>query len=138
MTRLSFYSIISFSFYCQLGFAQWHCTAEDAMNKQWLSISNYQKTALNTAMEACKKNSQEPQTCKTSNESCDLYINGVSTSPAWQCTALDQMAKVWRSNPYHNRDDAALAAKAFCQQRSGFPDTCYVNLLTCENTNVLE
>lgn len=64
---------------------------------------------------------------------CELFIDGVSTSPAWQCSALDQMAKVWVNNPYPNRDDAALAAKAYCQDNSGFPDTCYVNLLTCKN-----
>ncbi|STX28931.1 Uncharacterised protein [Legionella beliardensis] len=135
MNKKSLYCIVPFSFYAQFALAQWHCIAEDGANRQWLAISNYQRSAINRAMEVCKKESHEPSSCKTSKANCDLFVNGISTKPAWQCTALDQMAVVWRSNSYSNRDDAALAAKAYCQENSGFPDTCYVNLLTCKNIN---
>ncbi|STX51370.1 Uncharacterised protein [Legionella busanensis] len=136
MNKKIFYCIVSLSIYSQISLAQWHCTAEDGANRQWLAISSYQRAAINKAIDVCKNESQYPETCKISKSNCELYVNGVSTTPAWQCTALDQMAQVWRSNSYANRDDAAIAAREYCQQRSGFPDTCYVNLLTCKNINL--
>jgi hypothetical protein len=65
-------------------------------------------------------------------------MNGVSTRPMWRCTAFDQMVKSWPSNTYTHRDDAAIAAKAYCEQGSAFPDTCFINLMTCKNMNSRE
>jgi len=113
----------------------WQCTSYDKQDQQWLAKSQYERTATNKALEACKKQSKEPESCKIAKEYCESIVNGISTRPMWQCIALDLMAKPWRSNFYTNRDDAALAAKAYCQQRSGIPDSCYINLLTCKNFN---
>lgn len=117
------------------GGASWHCAARDAANKEWTANSGFSRSAINHAFEACKKESTLPDTCKTSSVDCESFIDGVSTRPAWRCLALDQMGKSWKSNPYPQRDDAAIAAKAYCQDQSGFPDTCYINLMTCKNLN---
>lgn len=116
----------------------WQCTARDATDKEWTRSGNYQRSAVNNAFEACKKESIHPATCKTSDADCESFMNGLSTRPMWRCIALDQMAKSWESNLYSQRDDAALAAKAYCQDRSNFPDTCYINLMTCKNVNLRE
>ena len=113
----------------------WRCTAFDAENKRWVVKSGYELAAINKAYDACKKESSLPETCKTAKETCETFINGVSTRPMWRCTALDQMAKAWPSNTYIHRDDAAIAAREFCQENSSFPDTCYINLMTCKNLN---
>lgn len=113
----------------------WRCTAQDAENKEWLAISNYEISAINKAFDDCKKQSKTPSSCKTAKEACEAFINGISTRPMWRCVALDQKAKTWPSNIYIHRDDAALAAKAYCQQNSVYPDTCYINLITCKNLN---
>lgn len=113
----------------------WRCSTYDAENKEWSMNSSYEKIALNKSYDECKKNSALPKSCKTAKETCEAFVNGVSTRPMWQCTALDQMAKTWPSNVYTHRDDAAIAARAYCQQKSAFPDTCYINLMTCKNLN---
>lgn len=116
----------------------WRCTAHDAANKEWIINSGYEITAINRAFDACKKESTLPSSCKTSKESCEVFVNGVSTRPMWRCIALDQTAKEWSSNVYSQRDDAALAAKAYCRQSSSVPDTCYINLIACKNLNSRE
>ena len=103
--------------------------------KNGIVDSYYQLAAINKALDACKKQSQFPANCKVAKARCEAFVNGISTRPMWQCTALDQMAKVWPSKIYVHRDDAAIAAKAYCQQGSSFPDTCYINLMTCKNLN---
>lgn len=113
----------------------WQCVAYDSQHLEWAGTSTYQLTASNKAMDACKKQSHHPATCKVAKESCDAYVHGVNTSPMWQCTALDLMAKPWVSNPHHLRDDAAIAARGLCEQHSAMPDTCYINLMTCKNLN---
>lgn len=113
----------------------WQCRAYDQDNYQWTAKSTYERTAVNKAYEACKKQSKKPETCKTAKEYCEGFINGISTRPMWQCTALDRMAKPWVSAVYSNQDDAALGAKAYCQERSTVPTTCYVNMVTCKNLN---
>lgn len=120
----------------QLNF--WRCTAFDAENKEWTINSNYQLTSVNRAFEACKKQSNLPKSCKAAKETCEVFINGVSTRPMWRCTALDREAAVWLSNVYSQRDDAALAAKAYCQEGSAVPETCYINTVTCRNLNSRE
>ncbi|KTD25096.1 MULTISPECIES: hypothetical protein [Legionella] len=116
----------------------WRCTAFDAENKEWTVESSYEISAVNKAFDECKKQSKIPRSCKTAKESCEAFVNGKSTRPMWRCTALDQMAKSWPSNVYTHRDDAAIAAKAYCEQNSAFPDTCYINLMTCKNLNSKE
>jgi len=137
MNKLCFLILLflSYQLYAENITDAWHCTAEDEAHKQWTSSSNYERAAVNKAFEQCKKESQFPESCKTSHNDCDYVVNGYSTKPMWQCKAMDQMAKIWPSNFYAQRDDAAIAAKAYCQQRSSFPDTCYINLITCKNVN---
>lgn len=121
--------------YAQLLGTYWQCSVFDASGKEWVEQSGYQLAAINRAFDACKKQSMNPDTCKSSKADCDAFVNGHSTRPLFQCTALDHLATPWRSNLYPQRDDAALAAKAFCQQSGGSPDTCYVNVITCKNIN---
>lgn len=113
----------------------WLCAAYDGHDKQWQAKSPYQRTAINQAWDACKKQSAIPDTCKAAKEFCEAIIKGVSNKPMWKCTAFDQMAKSWVSDVYRQRNDAALGAKAYCQERSGVPHSCYVNLMTCTNLN---
>lgn len=113
----------------------WQCRVLDSAGKQWVEQSGYQLAAINRAFDACKKQSQYPDTCKSSKADCDAFINGNSTRPMFQCTALDHLATPWRSSLYPQPDDAALGAKAFCQQNSSSPDTCYINMITCKNIN---
>jgi hypothetical protein len=131
------YFTVGFFFMTNSGWAEdWKCIARDAANKEWRASSNYERVAINHAFELCKKESTLPSSCKTSKQDCEAFIDGVSTRPLWRCIALDQMGKPWESNLYSQRDDAALAAKAYCQDQSGFPDTCYINLMTCRNLNL--
>lgn len=116
----------------------WYCSASDAEDKEWTVTSGYELAAINKAFDACKKESRMPATCKVAKENCEVFVNGLSTRPMWRCTALDQTAQPWRSNVYSQRDDAALAAKAYCQDESSLPDTCYINLITCRNLNSRE
>jgi hypothetical protein len=116
----------------------WRCIAHDDENKEWIAKSSFELAAINKAYDACKKQSNIPSSCKTAKETCEVFMNGVSTRPMWRCTAFDQMAKSWPSNTYTHRDDAAIAAKAYCEQGSAFPDTCFINLMTCKNMNSKE
>ncbi len=113
----------------------WQCTTSDSEVKQWVGKSANQRIAANVAYDACKKQSRLPATCKAAKEACEHFINGMTNKPMWQCTALDQRAKPWVSNLYTNQDDAALAAKAYCQESSTIPGSCYINMVTCKNRN---
>lgn len=113
----------------------WQCSTRDNTNLVWTAKSPYQKTALNLAYDACKKQSSSPVSCKTSKSACEAFIQGVSTRPLWRCVALDREALAWKSNYYSNRIDAALAANAYCKDNSAVPETCYINLVTCANLN---
>jgi hypothetical protein len=113
----------------------WQCSTEDKANSQWTAQNSYRKIAINKAFEACKKESQLPATCKTSHTSCEHYVDGINTSPQWQCTALDYNAEPWKSNLYQQRDSAALAALAYCKSNSSIPATCYMNMVTCRDKN---
>lgn len=113
----------------------WKCITKDISGKWWSSNSAYQKRAINLTFDACKKESRFPKTCKTASNACEHYINGVSITPAWRCTALDKEAQSWESIYYNHKDDAAIAAKDYCKSRSSVPDTCYVNMVTCVNVN---
>lgn len=113
----------------------WQCASIDSEGKQWVIKQTYQRSAINLALQACKQDSRIPLSCQVSHEACEEFENGVSTRPAWTCTALDDDGKPWISNPYPKKDDAILAAQAYCQEHSTTPDNCYVNELTCKNTN---
>ena len=113
----------------------WQCTTTDREDKQWVAKSISQRAAANTAYDACKKQSRLPATCKAAKEACEHFINGITDKPMWQCTALDQRGKPWVSNLYSNQDDAAIAAKAYCQESSAMPGSCFINMLTCKNRN---
>lgn len=113
----------------------WTCTTRDSEKLEWTAKNAYQKVAINLAFSACKKQSKNPMTCKASIHDCEGFIQGVSTKPFWRCTALDEAGMPWKSIYYVQRDDAALAAKAYCKDNSAVPDTCYINLVTCKNYN---
>jgi hypothetical protein len=113
----------------------WQCTARDGTNKQWAANSFYQKVALNFALAYCKQQSMVPASCRAVGGNCARFINGFNITPMWQCTALDGFATPWRSNLYSDREDAALAAKAYCRQNSTVPETCYVFTSICDNKN---
>lgn len=113
----------------------WQCAANDNQSKQWIVRSAYERVAMTRAFDACKKQSATPISCKFDKESCEYFANGISTRPMWQCTALDQMAKPWMSDIYNTRDKAAIQSKEYCQQHSGMPESCYINLMTCKNLN---
>ncbi|CAM3015051.1 hypothetical protein [Legionella worsleiensis] len=113
----------------------WQCITQDKTNKQWTVKNTYQKVALNQAFALCKKESEFPTSCKTSQSSCEGFYMGMSTKPLWRCSAIDQTATAWNSNFYSEQDDAALAAKAYCKEYSSVPDTCFINFVTCKNYN---
>jgi hypothetical protein len=115
--------------------AYWICKTHDNNHLEWTVKNLYKKVALNLSFEACKKQSKSPLTCKTSSNDCEGFENGKSTRPLWRCTALERGSGYWRSNYYANREDAAIAAKDYCKSQSNIPETCYVNLITCMNTN---
>lgn len=115
----------------------WQCTSEDDGNKIWTAKNAYQKTALNIAYAACRKESSAPSTCHSSIANCEGFNLGRSTRAMWQCTALDKAsdAEPWRNSPMSQQEDAALAAKAYCKNNSKLPETCYINMITCVNVN---
>ncbi|MCA0403088.1 MAG: hypothetical protein LCH30_04740 [Proteobacteria bacterium] len=113
----------------------WRCLANDSENKQWITLSAYEITALNKALDNCKKESTSPGTCKINRDNCEYFSHGHSTKPMWRCTALDKKAKAWPSRVASHRDEAAVSAKEHCLTESSIPDTCYINLLTCRNLN---
>lgn len=130
---------ISFSSFAQplvnLEGNYWQCSTGDITHTKWDAQSAYQKMALNLSYAACKKGSKAPATCKVSKASCIKFVNGVNVMPMWRCTAFDREALRWRSNLYPNREDAALAALAYCKHKSPVPYTCSINVVTCINKN---
>lgn len=114
----------------------WQCVAQDKEGKQWVAKGSYARVASNKAFEACKKTSRVPSSCKAAQDTCDHYDDGMIKNPGWQCTALDRMAKPWSGRTYSSQDEAALAAKKYCQEHSSVPDTCYINLLTCHHLDI--
>lgn len=114
----------------------WQCTVYDSQGKSWSIMSAYELTAMNKALDACKKQSLQPLSCRSSQEGCDVQVNGESIRPMWKCTALDALANVWHSKTHANRDEAVLTAKAYCQRKSPAPDTCYAYVILCRNLNL--
>lgn len=123
------------SFAMELYSDSWKCTAYDSQNYQWENEQTYQLSALNRALESCKKESQVPFSCTVNKDECENFLNGRSTRPAWRCTALDATATFWSSPIFRNAEEASLKVKALCKEQSAVPETCYVNLLTCRNIN---
>lgn len=113
----------------------WKCVVSDAEHKQYAAQSAYKRTALNKAYDDCKKTSQHPASCKAAIENCEAFIDGLTTRPMWQCVALDFYANPFVSNIYRHKYDAAFAAQAYCRDNSEYPDSCYINLITCGNLN---
>lgn len=111
----------------------WQCKVQDKTNKEWAAQSNYKIAAINQALDACKKQSIYPLSCRMLQGSCGESINGHSLRHHWQCTALDFRGTPWSGPSRARKDDAALAAKAYCRRYSTMPDTCYINLITCFN-----
>lgn len=113
----------------------WKCSIKDNENRVWTASNSYQKIAFNVAIDNCKKGSKVPASCMASKSTCVNYSNGINMTPMWECTAIDESAEPWVSNPNPQREEAALSAKAYCQENSQLPDTCYINLITCININ---
>ena len=115
--------------------SQWLCNAYDDQNKQWMASNTYKQVAINKAYDACKKESRDPESCKAANEYCEALIKGKAVHPQWRCSALDHQSNVWVGDVYTNRHDAAAGAHEYCVARTSTPDSCYVNLLTCNYLN---
>lgn len=113
----------------------WTCSVYDSTENKWSDTSNYRRVAINKAYDACKKASKDPRSCKPAIENCEAFVDGMSTRPMWRCTALDFNAEAYQSNIYFDKYDAALAARAYCKDRSSQPGTCYIHTLTCNNLN---
>ena len=109
----------------------WLCSTADKNYHEWIAKENDKIQAINQSFFKCKQFSKIPDTCKTSPNNCEQFVNGNNVTPKWKCVALDQNAQRWLSNEYNIRDDAAIAALAYCKQKSLKPDTCYINLITC-------
>lgn len=118
--------------------ATWVCTARDANQVSWVITENYKRAGMAQALDACKKQSQVPGTCRMPESKCDSYVDGVLTTPMWQCTAIDFLAVPWRGAANTTPDRAALEAKLNCKENSSLPETCYLNYITCRNLNVRE
>lgn len=112
----------------------WHCHAHDT-EKRYIAFAKSEWTALKNAKTLCKSESKQPKTCSISREDCDALVNGISVRPLWQCTAMDNLAHVWKSGIYRVADNAINAAKMRCYSHSAVPSTCHVNHLTCKNFN---
>jgi hypothetical protein len=113
----------------------WQCSAVDRYQQEWTIESSYERVAINKALQTCKAQSQVPESCQVAKEYCEAFVHGVSAKPMWKCTALDDRAKPWVSNIYSNQDDAAIAALAYCKEKSASPMSCYINMVTCRNIN---
>lgn len=113
----------------------WQCTSHDQLNKTWVITNHYKKVALNFAWAHCKKESQFPTSCSLSKTRCTYIYHGMDTTPMWQCTAIDYGAKAWTSDVYPQKDEAALAAKTYCNEKSAKPNTCFINMITCIDVN---
>lgn len=128
-------SVSSFAEPTPMGGNFWQCSSHDITHTKWTTQSAYQKIALNLSYVSCKKGSKAPATCKTTKASCIKFINGENVMPMWQCTAFDREALAWKSTLYPSREDAALAAQAYCKHKSPVPYTCFINVVTCINKN---
>lgn len=114
----------------------WQCVSHDSLQKKWLVKSFYSISANYKALEACKKQSQDPRSCVvTPEEDCEGFYDGQSTRPNWQCTAIDELSRAWKSTAHLDQDNAVFAALEHCKKHSQAPDTCYVNVLTCDDLN---
>ena len=135
---LKYYVLLLYTIFAvpaQANHGYWQCITTDSANNQWIVKSAYKRSALNIAFDSCKKESKTPTTCKSSANNCEGFNNGFSNNPMWKCTAIDSAGAAWKSNSYTQRDDAALAAKAYCTQNSSLPYTCYIDLVTCVNSS---
>ena len=113
----------------------WQCASHDDHDKEWVVKSPYERVATNKALDACKKESKTPASCRVAKDYCEAFVHGETTRALWACSALDSQAKIWNSNPYAQQDDAALAALAYCKEQSDTPASCYINLIACHNLN---
>lgn len=109
----------------------WQCNSYDQSSTTWTGSNTYQKVAMSTALELCKKESKTPATCKVDHRLCVEYNQDKNSRPRWQCTALDQKGTPWLGNYFNDRDSAAMNALDICKSSSKIPDTCTINLVTC-------
>lgn len=116
----------------------WKCTISDSANLIWNNESVFKRKASNLIFDACKNESTDPESCKPDNIRCDSFLNGISTTPIWECMALDSNATPWFGDISSQRDEAALSAKAECTHKSQIPATCYMHMLTCRNRNEVQ
>lgn len=119
----------------QTGFSDdyFQCSITDRESKSWSAKSKHHKMAVHLALEACKRESNAPGSCKKSKIKCDDSDPTVATNNGgWRCMALDYMARAWSKDYHPNIDGAAFMALTYCRQRSAVPETCYLNYITCE------
>lgn len=131
------YGLILILFCPSIGFSNdlWLCKAHDNTNKEWLAQSPYPKIAINRSLDACKRQSTNPLSCRITSNDCESPQLDPSTKPYWRCTAIDQQGTPWNSIYYLNKEDAALAANAYCHSKSPLPETCFINMITCVSSN---
>lgn len=109
------------------------CQLSDDKNIFWKSSSVFEKKALNTVLDHCKKESINPDSCLKKNIICQEFSNSINTRPLWECTALDANAREWLGKADTAIDDAIFHAKAKCKSKSTVPETCYVYAVGCLN-----
>lgn len=113
----------------------WRCKSSDGAHNKWVVTASIKRIARNSALEACKRDSTLYRTCTAKESDCMMMSHGMNTTAVWKCVALDRLAKSWQNYGNSKRNDAILAAKASCKASSEVPATCYVNTVTCRQTN---
>lgn len=109
----------------------WQCKSYDNANLTWTASNTYQKTAMNTALDSCKKGSKNPASCKIAENLCVEFNQDRNHKPRWQCTSLDGNGTSYTSNYFATKDDAAINSLDSCKKQSAIPDTCLINLVSC-------
>lgn len=111
---------------------QWECIAQDTYQYQWHATHPYQRVASSKALEACKKQSTLPRSCKIVIGCDPLFVTHTDLlEQHWQCQALDANATAWDATDQTSKENAMLDAMQMCKKHSALPDTCYTNDSTC-------
>src|SRR5688572_19701834 len=86
----------------------WDCQIKDEAGVQWNIRNPYRLKSLTLALDACRKESQNPLSCHKKNIQCEAFVNGISTTPLWKCRAMDANAVSFTGRIVLNRDEAAF------------------------------
>ena len=122
----------------------WTCRAIDSELRYWDTKSEYPRVAMQRSLDDCKKHSIHPTSCESHREQCEYEGKEIpptvhhdtqttAQNSLWQCCAYDFNATPYLNTPFPNKEEAALRAKMYCKEKSSEPDTCYINVATCQN-----